>query len=60
MVAIGFLFTRMMRPERIAAVIAAPSLLGEFRFSGEAGFTPAIAAASWPWRQRSRTAMAAA
>jgi hypothetical protein len=60
MVAIGFLFTRMTRPERIAAFIAALGLLGEFRFSGETGFTPAIAGALWSWRQPSCTAMVAA
>ena len=55
-VAIGFLFTRMTRPERIAAL----GLFGEFRLTGEAGVTPAIAGALWPWRQRSRAALAAA
>jgi len=60
MVAIGFLFTPMTRPERIAAFIAAPCLLGEFRFSGEVGFAPVIAGAPLPWSRRSRAAMAAA
>jgi hypothetical protein len=60
MMAMGFLFTRMTLPERIAAFIAAPCLLGEFRLSGEAGFTPAVAGALGQWRQRSRAAMAAA
>jgi hypothetical protein len=59
-VAMGFLLTPMTRPERIAAFIAAPCLLGEFRFSGEVGFASVIAGAPWRWPQRSRAAMAAA
>jgi hypothetical protein len=60
MVPIGFLFKRMMRPERIAAFIAALCLLGEFRFGGEVGFAPVIAGTPWQWPQWSRAAMAAA
>jgi TRAP-type uncharacterized transport system fused permease subunit len=60
MVAIGFLFTRMTVLERFAAFIAALCLLGEFRFSDEAGFILAIACVLWQWRQRSRGTVAAA
>ena len=60
MVGTGFLFTRMKLPGRIAAFIAARSLFGEFRFSGEEGFTSPIAGALWPWRPWSRTAKVAA
>jgi TRAP-type uncharacterized transport system fused permease subunit len=59
-VAIGFLFTQLTLLERIAAFVAALCLLGEFRFSDEAGLILGIACALWQWRQRSRTAMAAA
>jgi hypothetical protein len=60
MVGTGFLFTRMKLLGRIAALIAARCLSGEFRFSGEDGFTSPIAGALWPWRPRLRTPMAAA
>jgi TRAP-type uncharacterized transport system fused permease subunit len=59
-VAIGFLFTRLSWIELIVAFIAALCLLGEFRFSDTAGFVLAAAVVLWQWRQRSRSAVAAA
>ena len=60
MVAIGFLFTRLTRAERALAFVAALCLLGDFRFSESAGFALAVACVIWQWRQRPRTAVAAA
>jgi TRAP transporter 4TM/12TM fusion protein len=60
MVAIGFLFVRMTPFERIVALVAALCLLGEFRFSDTAGFALTVAIVLWQWRQRPRTAVAAA
>ena len=60
MVAIGFLFTRLTLLERGIAFIAALCLLGDFRFSDTAGFVVATACIFWQWRQRPRTAVAAA
>src|ERR1700675_658049 len=60
MVAIGFLFTRLTLPERVVAFIAALCLLGDFAFSDTVGFILAAAVVVWQWRQRSRSAMAAA
>jgi TRAP transporter 4TM/12TM fusion protein len=60
MVAIGFLFTRLTLIERIVAFIAALCLLGDFVFSDIAGFAITIACGVWQWRQRPRTAVAAA
>jgi TRAP transporter 4TM/12TM fusion protein len=60
MVAIGFLFTRLTLLERVAAFLAALCLLGDFRFSDTAGFAITIACVFWQWRQRPRTAVAAA
>jgi TRAP transporter 4TM/12TM fusion protein len=60
MVAIGFLYTRLTLFERGIAFIAALCLLGDFRFSDTAGFIVAIACIFWQWRQRARTAAAAA
>lgn len=59
-VAIGFLFTRLALIERAAAFIAALCLLGDFAFSDIAGFAIAIICVVWQWRQRQRTAVAAA
>ena len=52
MVAIGFLFTRMMLFERVVAFIAALCLLGEFAYSDWAGFGLALACLVWQWRQK--------
>jgi len=60
MVAIGFLLTRMTWLERIAAFLAALCLLGDFRFSDTAGFALTALCVLWQWRQRQRTAVAAA
>jgi len=60
MVAIGFLFARLTLLERALAFIAALCLLGDFRFSDSAGFVLAVACVIWQWRQRPRTAVAAA
>jgi TRAP-type uncharacterized transport system fused permease subunit len=60
MVAIGFLFARMTLLERGAAFIAALCLLGEFQYSDTAGFALALFCVLWQWRQRPRTAAAAA
>jgi TRAP transporter 4TM/12TM fusion protein len=59
-VAIGFLFTRLTWAEIAVASVAALCLLGDFPFSDTAGFTLAAAVALWQWRQRSRSAVAAA
>jgi TRAP-type uncharacterized transport system fused permease subunit len=59
-VAIGFLFTRLTFAEIAVAFIAALCLLGDFRFSDTAGFTLAAAILLWQWRQRLRSAVAAA
>jgi TRAP transporter 4TM/12TM fusion protein len=60
MVAIGFLFARLTLLERLSAFIAALCLLGDFRFSNTAGFALAVACVIWQWRQRPRSAVAAA
>jgi TRAP-type uncharacterized transport system fused permease subunit len=60
MVAIGFLFTRMTLLERLVTFGAALCLLGDFRFSDTAGFVLTAAIVFWQWRQRPRTAVAAA
>jgi TRAP transporter 4TM/12TM fusion protein len=60
MVAIGFLFARMTLLERGVAFIAALCLLGEFQYSDTAGFALALFCVLWQWRQRPRTAAAAA
>jgi TRAP-type uncharacterized transport system fused permease subunit len=60
MVAIGFLFTRMTILERAAALVAALCLLGEFPYSDTLGFALTVAIVLWQWRQRPRTAVAAA
>ncbi len=52
MVAIGFLFTRLTLIERVIALGAALCLLGDFRFSDNAGFVLAAALVLWQWRQR--------
>jgi TRAP transporter 4TM/12TM fusion protein len=59
-IAIGFLFTRLTLIERAVTFIAALCLLGDFRFSDTAGFMLAILCVFWQWRQRQRTAVAAA
>jgi len=59
-VAIGFLFTRLSWAEIAVASVAALCLLGDFAFSDSAGFTLAAAVVLWQWRQRSRSAVAAA
>ena len=59
MAAIGFLFARLTLLERAAALVAALCLLGEFRFSGAAGFALMVVIVLWQWRQRPRTAAAA-
>jgi TRAP-type uncharacterized transport system fused permease subunit len=60
MVAIGFLFTRMTLIERVIALLAALCLLGDFRFSDTLGFALTAVIVLWQWRQRPRTAAAAA
>src|SRR5438270_5835317 len=60
MVAIGFLFARLTLIEQATAFIAALCLLGYFRFSDTVGFTLAAAVVVWQWRQRPRSAVAAA
>jgi TRAP-type uncharacterized transport system fused permease subunit len=60
MVAIGFLFTHLTLLERGVAFIAALCLLGDFRFSDTAGFVLTMVCIFWQWRQRARTAVAAA
>src|SRR5690242_12202153 len=60
MVAIGFLFTRLNLLERGVSLVAALCLLGDFPFSDTSGFVLTAAIVFWQWRQRSRTAMAAA
>ena len=59
-VAIGFLFARLTLLERGVAFIAALCLLGDFSFSDTAGFALTAAIVLWQWRQRPRTAVAAA
>jgi TRAP-type uncharacterized transport system fused permease subunit len=59
-VAIGFLFTRLTSAEIATAFIAALCLLGDFSFSDTAGFTLAAVIVLWQWRQRPRSAVAAA
>src|SRR5438105_5709185 len=59
-VAIGFLFTRLVWIEQVVAFIAALCLLGDFRFSDATGFVLAAAVVLWQWRQRSRNAVVAA
>jgi TRAP-type uncharacterized transport system fused permease subunit len=59
-VAIGFLFVRMTLLERVFAMAAALCLLGDFPFSDTAGFALTAAIVLWQWRQRPRTAVAAA
>ena len=59
-VAIGFLFTRLTSAEIATAFIAALCLLGDFSFSDTAGFTLAAGVVLWQWRQRPRSAVAAA
>jgi TRAP transporter 4TM/12TM fusion protein len=59
-VAIGFLFTRLTFAELAAASLAALCLLGDFPFSDTVGFALAAAVLLWQWRQRSRSAVAAA
>jgi TRAP-type uncharacterized transport system fused permease subunit len=60
MASIGFLFTRMTVVERLVAFAAAVCLLGEFRYSDYAGFVIAALIVGWQWRQRPRSAVAAA
>jgi TRAP-type uncharacterized transport system fused permease subunit len=60
MVAIGFLFMRMTLAERVIALLAALCLLGDFRFSDTLGFALTAVIVLWQWRQRPRTAAAAA
>ncbi|QWG24089.1 TRAP transporter permease [Bradyrhizobium sediminis] len=59
-VAIGFLFARLTIAERVVASVAALCLLGEFPFSDTIGFAVTLAIVLWQWRQRSRSAVAAA
>ena len=59
-VAIGYLFTRLVFAEIAVASVAALCLLGDFPFSDTLGFTLAAAVVLWQWRQRSRNAVAAA
>ncbi len=59
-VAIGFLFTRLTWPEIVVAFVAALCLLGEFAFSDTIGFVLTAAVVLWQWRQRARSAVAAA
>jgi TRAP transporter 4TM/12TM fusion protein len=59
MVAIGFLFTRLMLWERGMAMAAALCLLGDFPYSDTIGFPLTVALVLWQWRQRSRDAVAA-
>ena len=59
-VAIGYLFTRLTVAERVVGAAAALCLLGEFRFSDTIGFALTAAIVLWQWRQRSRSAVAAA
>jgi TRAP-type uncharacterized transport system fused permease subunit len=60
LVAIGFLFTRMILLERLVAFAAALCLLGDFRFSDTAGFALTVLIVLWQWRQRPPAAVAAA
>jgi TRAP transporter 4TM/12TM fusion protein len=60
MVAIGYLFARLTLTERVVAFVAALCLLGDFRFSNTAGFALTFAIVVWQWRQRRRSAAAAA
>jgi TRAP-type uncharacterized transport system fused permease subunit len=60
MVAIGFLFTRMSLFERAVTFLAALCLLGDFRFSNTAGLVLTVAVVLQQWRQRPRSAAAAA
>jgi hypothetical protein len=46
--------------ERVAALVAALCLLGDFRFSDTLGFALTVAIVLWQWRQRPRIAVAAA
>jgi TRAP transporter 4TM/12TM fusion protein len=59
-VAIGFLFTRLTLLEIAVAFVAALCLLGDFAFSDTVGFILAAAVVVWQWRQRPRSAVAAA
>ena len=59
-VAIGFLFAPLALAERMVAFIGALCLLGDFRLSDTAGFILAVVVILWQWRQRLRSAAAAA
>ncbi|MGY3449915.1 TRAP transporter 4TM/12TM fusion protein [Bradyrhizobium sp. USDA 4353] len=59
MVAIGFLFTRMMLVERVLSLVASICLLGEFPYSDALGFTLAVLIVAWQWRQRPPAAVVA-
>jgi TRAP transporter 4TM/12TM fusion protein len=59
-VAIGFLFTRLTLLELAVASVAALCLLGDFAFSDTVGFILSAAVVVWQWRQRPRSAVAAA
>jgi TRAP transporter 4TM/12TM fusion protein len=60
MVAIGFLFTRMILAERALAFVAAICLLGEFHYSDAAGYLLAGVSLAWQWYRRGRITVAAA
>jgi TRAP-type uncharacterized transport system fused permease subunit len=59
-VAIGFLYTRLTLLELAVASVAALCLLGDFAFSDTLGFILSAAVVIWQWRQRPRSAVAAA
>jgi TRAP-type uncharacterized transport system fused permease subunit len=59
-VAIGFLYTRLTLLELAVASVAALCLLGDFPLSDIIGFALAAAVVVWQWRQRPRSAVAAA
>ena len=60
LVAIGFLFTRLTFAEIAVASVAALCLLGDFPFSDTVGLSLAPSVVLWQWRQRPRSAVAAA
>jgi len=60
MVAIGFLFAPLTLLDRVTAFLAGVCLFGDFRFSDTAGFLIAMACLLRQWRQRPRSAPAAA
>ncbi len=60
MAAIGYLYARMTVVERVAALIAALCLLGDFPYSDAFGYALALVLVVWQWRKRGTEAVAPA